>query len=143
MSTPSFRDGPSNFAHVFNVPLPSLLRMGFLFFVFSLETWDSLRLKYPKKYKNPNIWRKKGKKKHHSQEARQGHIKHVRKFQGLSLKTAWILDSEGIWVFMLEPACTFSFFFLIVFAKVRFLKCACLPHKKLNCLPTRILVSLR
>ena len=26
-----------------------------------------------------------------------------------------------------------------VFAKVRFKKCACLPHKKLNCLPTRIL----
>ena len=29
------------------------------FFFFSLEMWDPLRHKYPKKYKNQNIWRKK------------------------------------------------------------------------------------
>ena len=45
--------------HVFNVPLPSLLRIEWivLFCFFWLEMWDPVRPKNPKKCKNPNIWR--------------------------------------------------------------------------------------
>ena len=39
--------------------------------------WGPLRPKYSKKYRNPNIWRKK-----ESLKARQGHIKHVCKISG-------------------------------------------------------------
>ena len=48
MSTPFLRVRPCNFAHVFNVPLPRLLRMCF-FAVFSPKMWGLLRPKYPTK----------------------------------------------------------------------------------------------
>ena len=64
MSTPFLRVRPWNYAHVFNLPLPSLLRMGFFVFVFfSPKMWGPLRPKiYPKNTKKTNIWRKKYKK---------------------------------------------------------------------------------
>ena len=36
---------------------------GFIFCFFSLAIWDPLRPKYPRKNRNPNIWRKKRKQK--------------------------------------------------------------------------------
>ena len=90
MSTPFLID----VAHVFYVPIPSLLRVFFVFFagnVGSLKTQMS-----PQKYQNPNIWRKKKTKKH-AYKVRQGHIEHVCKISGSYLsKAAWTLDSEGI-----------------------------------------------
>ena len=76
MSTLFLRDRPGNFAHVFNVPLLSLLRMFFRFF--SLDMWDLLRLTYPEEIKNPSIWRKKKQ----SKKGRQGRSKPVCKVLG-------------------------------------------------------------
>ena len=82
----------------------------FVYVFISQETWVPLRPKYPKKDKNPKLWRKKRKqKKKHSKKARLGHIEQVQNFNfsGSYLsKTAWTLDSEGIRGFMLESACT-------------------------------------
>ena len=74
----------------------------------SLEIWDPLRPKYPKIYKNPNIWRnKKQKQKKLFVKRSAGAPKtRVQFFRVYPSKTAWTLDSEGIWGFMLEPACT-------------------------------------
>ena len=96
---PFLGDRPWNFAHVFDAPLPSLLRMNrVLFSFFSLETWDPLRPKYPKNTK-PKYLAKKTKK---MQKARQGRIKHVcvQKFSVLSLKNGvdidWTLKGIGV-----------------------------------------------
>ena len=66
------------------------------------------RPKYPKKDKNRNIWRKKNKPKPKNIRERlgRGTLNTCAKFQGLAYlsKTAWTLDSEGIWGYMLEPA---------------------------------------
>ena len=102
---------PWNFAHVCNVPLPSLRRIGFfLFFFVSLEMWNPLTPKYLQKYKNKN---KSGKKKTNENEnpirTSRGTLNTCAKFQGLmSQKRRGHLDSEGIWGFMLEPAWVFS-----------------------------------
>ena len=91
MSTPFLIVRPWNFAHVFNVPLPSLLLMCFFCFgFFSPKMWGLLRPKYPKKdtktqisqkrYKDPNIWREKKNKK--TLKARQRHTKQVCKISG-------------------------------------------------------------
>ena len=103
MSTTFLRGRPWNL-HVSNVPLPSLIRMC-LFLFFSLEMWDPLRPKYPKKYENPNTWRGENKNKTVKRLGR-GTLNACAKFQSLYLsKTAWTLDSEGIWGYKLEPAC--------------------------------------
>ena len=78
MSKPFPRDKTLNFAHVFNVPLPSVLLLAssvFLFFL--LEMWDPLRSKYAKKENKISGEKRKTKKTFHSYKGRQGHIKHV------------------------------------------------------------------
>ena len=110
---PFLGDRPWNFAHVFDAPLPSLLRMNrVLFSFFSLETWDPLRPKYPKNTK-PKYLAKKTKK---MQKARQGRITVstcvCKSSVSYLSKTAWTLI--GLWRvlglyaagYMLEPACT-------------------------------------
>ena len=83
---------PWNFAHVFNVPLPSLLRM---FFSFSLEIWDPLRPKYPKKYKTQISGEKKKKIKIPIRKRLgRGTLNTCAKFQGLSLKNGVDI---GLW----------------------------------------------
>ena len=64
--------------------------------------WPMIRPKYPKKYKNPNIWQKKRKVNGSAGETQ------VCNFSGFYLsKTAWTSDSEGIWGDKLEPACMY------------------------------------
>ena len=65
--------------------------------------WDPLIPKYKKKQNKTNQI-SGGKKKKKRYKARQWHIKHVCKIS----KTAWTLDSERIWGFMLEAACNQS-----------------------------------
>ena len=74
------------FAHVFNVPLPRLLRMFFFVFCFLLlEVRDPIRPKYLKT-KNKKIYLAKKTKKT-TLKARQGHITRAcAKIEGLSLK---------------------------------------------------------
>ena len=95
MSTPFLIVRPWNFAHVFNVPLPSLLLMCFFCFgFFSPKMWGLLRPKYPKKdtktqisqkrYKDPNIWREKKTKKRW--RLGRGTLNKCAKFQGITLK---------------------------------------------------------
>ena len=106
MSTPFLRVRPWNFAHVCNVPLPSLLRMFWVFF--SAKMWGPLKPKYLQKIQKPKYLAKKTKrkKKKKSLKARQGHIKHVCKISGSnSQKRCRQLASEGIRGFVLEPAC--------------------------------------
>ena len=104
MSTPFLRDRPWNFAHVFNVALSSLWLL--LKFCFLWTIWDPLRPKCPEKYKNRNIWWREKTKENHSRKLRQEHIDHVCKISVSCLsKTAWTLDSQGIWDDKLEPAC--------------------------------------
>ena len=55
--------------------------------------WDPLRPKYLKKYKNPNIWRKKT--KHKKKTFVKGSAQN---FKVYLKKTPWTLDSEGIYV---------------------------------------------
>ena len=81
MSKKFLRDRPWTFAHVFNVPLPSLLRMFFFFFfrqIFGFwYLWDIWVLRdptFPAKMKQN--------KTKHSWKAQQGHITHVRNFSG-------------------------------------------------------------
>ena len=75
-----FRVRPWHFAHVFYVPLPSLLRK---FFFLSPRMWSLLRPKYPQKIQKPKYLAGKKKKKK-SLKARQGHIKHVCKYFKIS-----------------------------------------------------------
>ena len=70
--------------------------------------WDPLTPKYLQKYKNK---KKSGKKKTNENEnpirTSRGTLNTCAKFQGLmSQKRRGHLDSEGIWVYMLEPAYT-------------------------------------
>ena len=83
MSTPFWGVRPWNVAHVFNVPLPSLLRMFFFFHLFSSAENVGTQTS-PKNTETQKSGKKKKKKKKHSLKARQGHIKQVCKFQGLN-----------------------------------------------------------
>ena len=107
MSTPFLRDEPWNFAHVFNLPLPNLLRFLF-FFVGGAGNVDPLRSNYPKKTKPQNIWRKKNTHTHTSKRLGRGTLNTCANFRVHLSKTAWTLGSEVIWGYMVEPACTTS-----------------------------------
>ena len=107
MSTTFVRDRRWNFAHEFNVPLPSLLRM-FCFVLFFAGRVGSLKTQISQKIKNTNIWQKRNKtKKNIRKRLGRDTLKTCANFQDILLsKTAWTLDSEGIGGIMLEPACT-------------------------------------
>ena len=88
---------PWNFAHVFNVSLPSLSQMvSFVFFVFFAENVESLKTQISKKYKPPNIWQQKTKKQEKNIRKRlgRGTLNTCAKCQGLSLKNGVDI---GLW----------------------------------------------
>ena len=93
---------PWKFAHVFNVPLPSLLRMEFFVFLFfSAKMWGPLKPKYLQKIQKPKhlVKNTKKRKKKHSLKARQGHIKHVCKSSGSNSQKRrghWRLKEFGV-----------------------------------------------
>ena len=95
MPTPLLRDRPWNFARV-QCGTAELFTNVFFFF-FSLEMWDFFKTQISQKIQNPNICRKKRKRRNPFRK---------RLGRGTFSKTAWTLDSEGIWGFMLEPART-------------------------------------
>ena len=105
------RESPN--VHAVFTPAKPFTDVFFCFFVFfrhifwGFVFWGYLGLKgshnFSEKTKKNNL------KKTHSSKARQGYVEHVCKNSGsISQKTAWTWDSEGIWGFMLEPACTLS-----------------------------------
>ena len=87
---------------MFNVPLPSLLRMS-CYFRWKCEIPFDPNTP-PKKCKTPNI--RPGKKKRIRRLGRGTLNTRVQNFRVHLSKTAWALESEGIWGFMLEPGCT-------------------------------------
>ena len=84
-------------------PLPSPL----LFIYFSPETWDPLRPKKKKRkikkntHTHTHIWRRKQQKIRFC----TGTLNTCKISGSYLWKTAWTLNSEGIWGFILEPAC--------------------------------------
>ena len=101
MSTPFLRVGPWFFAHVFNVPLPTLLRMGFFIYCFA-ENVGSLKTKTSPsttKTRIPGEKKQKQKPKKQSLKARQGHIEHVCKISGSNSQKRrghWYLKEFGV-----------------------------------------------
>ena len=101
ISTSFLRVRPWNFAHVFNVPLPTLLRMGFFIYCFaenvgSLKTQTSPRTT---KTRIPGEKKQKQKPKKQSLKARQGHIEHVCKISGSNSQKRrghWRLKEIGV-----------------------------------------------
>ena len=81
---------------------------------FSLEIWDHLRPKYPKKYKNSNIWRKKKKKNPIRTSLGRGRLNTCKKIQGLSQKRRghWTLKEEvgvlSAWTSLYVICCEFD-----------------------------------
>ena len=94
---------PENFAHVFYMPLPRRWRF---FFFFLPQMWDPSRSKYPRKYKNSNIWRKPSKPFGNG-------LAGVQNFGAHLSKTAWALDTEWFGGDKLEAAWLYyvTFFF--------------------------------
>ena len=117
-------------------PCRAVYEWGYIFVFLRWKCGISQDPNIPKKYKNPNTWRKKtnipnntkthisGEKKQISQtiqkpkylakkrEEKNPFVKglagaHRTRVQisGSLSKTAWTLHSEGIWGFILEPAC--------------------------------------
>ena len=110
-------------AHVFNVLLPSPLRIFVCFFPlkmwecripFSLTMW-SFRTQISQKIQKKQI-SDRGEKKTHSWRLGRGTLNTCAKKSGSCLsKAALTLDSEGIWGDKLEPACSLCnvmFYFL-------------------------------
>ena len=100
MSTSCFKDTPWILHNVINVPLLSSLRVVVFFVgnVGSLKTQIS-----PKKTKTYVYGQKK--KKTFVKGSTGTHSTRVQIFMVYLPKTAWALDSEGIWGDKLEPAC--------------------------------------
>ena len=79
--------------------------MGFYFLFFFAGNLGSLKTQISQKKQKPKYLAKKKKTKNPIRKMLgRGTLNPFAKFQGLS-KTAWTLDSQGIWGFMLEPAC--------------------------------------
>ena len=73
-------------------------------FFFLPEMWDSLRPKYPKKYKNTNIWPQKNKRNVTGSAAASR--TRVQNFRVYLSQSAWTLDTEWNWGDKLEAACS-------------------------------------
>ena len=94
-------DRPCSSARVFNVPMPSIFRV-------CVFCWKyPLRPQYPAKYNIQISGEETKKQKQNIRKTLGRGILNTRvcKFWVYLSRTACQLDSEGVWVFMLEPAC--------------------------------------